>query len=187
MRRYEPPASFAALHSRPPFAPLRKKGRDRGFARVMTRKEINMIPSYIVPAARAVIFDGKGRVLLIRRGDNGMWALPAGGMEPGESVTECMEREVWEETGLVVESAVVFGVYSEPRFTAPTRPDAQLLTVAYRVDRWSGELLRKTDETEDARWFTVEELRGLGDLMESYRETVEDSLAFQNDGKFVIK
>ena len=51
---------------------------------------------YIVPAARAVIFDDEGRILLIRRGDNKMWALPAGGMEPGESVTECMEREVWE-------------------------------------------------------------------------------------------
>ncbi|MXZ03532.1 MAG: NUDIX domain-containing protein, partial [Chloroflexi bacterium] len=42
-----------------------------------------MAPSYIVPAARAVIFDGGGRILLIRRGDNKQWALPAGGMEPG--------------------------------------------------------------------------------------------------------
>ena len=116
-----------------------------------------------------------------------MWALPAGGMEPGESVTECMAREVWEETGLVVEKAMAFGVYSEPRFSAPTRPDSQLLTVAYRVDEWSGELRRTTDETEDARWFEVEELRGLGDLMGSYREAVEDCLANQRDGKFVIK
>ena len=145
-----------------------------------------MPPSYIVPAARAVIFDDRGRILLIRRGDNHMWALPAGGMEPGESVTECMAREVWEETGLKVESAVAFGVYSEPRFTAPTRPDAQLLTVAYRVDRWSGELLRRTDETDDARWFSVEELRRLPDLMPSYLETIEDCLEV-GDGGFVVK
>ncbi len=58
-----------------------------------------LTPTYIVPAARAVVFDDSGRILLIRRSDNHMWALPAGGMEPGESITECMAREVWEETG----------------------------------------------------------------------------------------
>ena len=146
-----------------------------------------MAPNYIVPAARAVIFDDAGRILLIRRGDNKLWALPAGGMEPGESVTECMEREVLEETGLRVESAVAFGVYSEPRFTAPTRPEAQLLTVAFRVDEWSGGLLRTTDETDDARWFSVGELRGLEDLMESYREAVEDCLSVAEGGGFVVK
>ena len=146
-----------------------------------------MLPSYIVPAARAVIFDDRRRVLLIRRGDNKQWALPAGGMEPGESVTECMAREVWEETGLLVESSVAFAIYSEPRFTAPTRPDAQLLTVAYRVDEWSGELQTTTNETDDARWFTVEEVRWLEDLMGMYLETVEDCLESVEGGGFVVK
>lgn len=145
-----------------------------------------MTPTYIVPAARAVIFDDQNRILLIRRGDNKQWALPAGGMEPGESVTECMAREVWEETGLTVESATAFAIYSEPRFTAPTRPDAQLLTVAYRVDEWKGELQQTTDETDDARWFTVHELRGLKDLMGMYLETVEDCLEV-GKGEFVVK
>ena len=108
-------------------------------------------------------------------------------MEPGESVTECMAREVWEETGLVVESSVAFAIYSEPRFTAPTRPDAQLLTVAYRVDEWSGELRTTTNETDDARWFTVEEVRGLPDLMGMYLETVEDCLGVDRNGGFVVK
>ena len=145
-----------------------------------------MPPTYIQPAARAVIFDERGRILLIRRGDNKQWALPAGGMEPDESVTECMAREVWEETGLTVETSVAFAIYSEPRFTAPTRPDAQLLTVAYRVDEWSGGLNRITDETDDARWFTVDELRSLPDLMLMYLETVEDCLAVGEVG-FLVK
>ena len=145
-----------------------------------------MPPTYIQPAARAVIFDERGRILLIRRGDNKQWALPAGGMEPGESVTECMAREVWEETGLTVETSVAFAIYSEPRFTAPTRPDAQLLTVAYRVDEWSGELDRITDETDDAMWFSVDELRSLPDLMPMYFETIEDCLAM-GEGGFLVK
>ena len=146
-----------------------------------------MMPTYIVPAARAVIFDDQDRILLIRRGDNKQWALPAGGMEPGESVTECMAREVWEETGLTVESATAFAIYSEPHFTAPTRPDAQLLTVAYRVDECKGELQHTTDETDDARWFTVDELRGLEDLMGMYLETIEDCLIYETDNSFIVK
>ena len=143
--------------------------------------------SYIQPAARAVIFDSRGWILLIRRGDNKQWALPAGGMEPGESVTECMAREVWEETGLTIESATAFAIYSEPRFTAPTRPEAQLLTVAYRVEDWSGELQTTTNETDDARWFTIDELRMLPDLMPMYLETVEDCLTAERDGSFAVK
>ena len=114
-------------------------------------------------------------------------ALPAGGMEPGESVTECMAREVWEETGLTVESSIAFAIYSEPRFTAPTRPEAQLLTVAYRVDEWSGELQITTNETDDGRWFTVDQLRSLSDLMPMYLETIEDCLGTRESGDFVVK
>ena len=148
-------------------------------------------PTYIVPAARAVIFNSEGQILLIRRSDNLQWALPAGGMEPGESVTECMKREVWEETGLVVKSCEAFAIYSEPRFTAPNRPQGQLLTVAYRVDEWEGELLTETNETVDARWFSIKDLRGLPvqplpDFMPMYRETVEDCLATPSGG-FVVK
>ncbi len=146
-----------------------------------------MPPSYIQPAARAVIFDDHGRILLIRRGDNKQWALLAGGMEPGESVTECMAREVWEETGLTVESSTAFAIYSEPRFTAPTRPEAQLLTVAYRVDEWSGDLQRTTNETDDAQWFRPDELRALPDFMPMYLVTVEDCLTSRDNGDFVIK
>ncbi len=147
-----------------------------------------LTPTYIVPAARAVVFDDSGRILLIRRSDNHMWALPAGGMEPGESITECMAREVWEETGLTVESSQAFAIYSHPRYCAPTRPESQLLTMAYRVDRWGGELMRTTNETEDARWFTPDEIRKLPEVMPMYLETIEDCLASDFDAlDFIVK
>jgi 8-oxo-dGTP pyrophosphatase MutT (NUDIX family) len=41
--------------------------------------------------ARCVVVDEDDRVLLIRRADNGEWALPAGAMELGESIGECDE------------------------------------------------------------------------------------------------
>lgn len=131
-------------------------------------------PSYIQPAARAVIVDDQQRVLLIRRGDNHQWALPAGGMEPGESVTECMIREVWEETGLTPTQYRAYAVYSHPRYHAPTRPEAQLLTIAFRVEAWTGKLQTQTNETTDAQWFTLDQLHQLQDLMPMYREAITD-------------
>ncbi len=66
-----------------------------------------------------------GRLLLIRRGDSGMWALPGGTLEWGETLRVAITREVFEETGAqVTQLGELLGVYSEPgrdpRFHAVT-------------------------------------------------------------------
>jgi 8-oxo-dGTP pyrophosphatase MutT (NUDIX family) len=61
----------------------------------------------------AAIFDEpRKRVLLMQRDDNGLWCLPSGGMDPGESVSETIVREVEEETGLAVGVVGLVGVSS---------------------------------------------------------------------------
>jgi ADP-ribose pyrophosphatase YjhB (NUDIX family) len=52
--------------------------------------------------ADAFVVDADGRVLLIRRADDGLWAMPGGWVEPGESPAEAAVRETEEETGLRV-------------------------------------------------------------------------------------
>ncbi len=47
--------------------------------------------------------DAEGRLLLVRRADNGRWCLPGGGVDSGERVVEALVREVEEETGLACE------------------------------------------------------------------------------------
>ena len=69
----------------------------------------------IRPAVAAVIHNGDGRILLQRRSDNGLWGLPGGSVEIGESVRDAIVREVREETGLTVEVLRLIGVYSDPR------------------------------------------------------------------------
>ena len=62
-------------------------------------------------AANAAIFDPKGRLLLIRRSDDGKLSMPGGACEPGESPQETAVRETWEETGLCVEARRVIDVF----------------------------------------------------------------------------
>ncbi|BCK68936.1 hypothetical protein Srufu_028890 [Streptomyces libani subsp. rufus] len=62
-----------------------------------------------------MVTDDEGRVLLQRRRDNDLWALPGGGMEMADSLPGTAVREVKEETGLDVEITGLVGTYTDPR------------------------------------------------------------------------
>ena len=72
-------------------------------------------PNSLVPAAVAVVAREDGAVLLIRRTDNGNWALPGGAIELQESIAEAAIRETYEETGINCEITGLAGIYSDPR------------------------------------------------------------------------
>lgn len=138
----------------------------------------------IVPAARAVVCDSQERVLLIRRSDNGRWSLPAGSMELGESILECLIREVREESGLEVAAATPFALYTEPRYwhTNAHGAEHQTFILAFRADRWAGTLVTATDETTDARFYARDELPQVSAFV---LETLEDLKRF--DGTLILK
>ena len=64
--------------------------------------------------AFAAVCDDDGRILLVRRIDTGNRELPGGRVELGESATEAVEREVAEESGVMIKTAGLVGVYSDP-------------------------------------------------------------------------
>lgn len=69
----------------------------------------------IVPSVNVVVTDDAGRLLVIRRSDNGNWSLPGGGIDVGESVAAAAVREVEEETGIKCALAgPLVGIYSNP-------------------------------------------------------------------------
>ncbi|MFJ8630744.1 NUDIX hydrolase [Streptomyces sp. NPDC093568] len=72
-------------------------------------------PNALVVAASAVVTDDAGRILLQRRSDSGLWALPGGGMELTESLPGCAVREVKEETGYDIRITGLIGTYTDPR------------------------------------------------------------------------
>lgn len=69
----------------------------------------------IVPSVTAVVTDEQGRLLLVHKTDNNLWALPGGGVDVGESVAQAAVREVKEETGIDVEVTGLVGLYTDPR------------------------------------------------------------------------
>ncbi len=129
----------------------------------------------------AAIFDEQGRVLLTKRRDNGQWCLPSGGVEPGESVAEGCEREVFEETGLSVRVKRFIGVYSHPdQLTVYSETDKfQIIALHFEAEIIGGEL-GLSDETSDFGYFTIEEIKGL-EMLGRHKERIIDTLANQKE------
>jgi 8-oxo-dGTP diphosphatase len=97
----------------------------------------------------AIITDGAGRLLLIRRGhepEEGRWSLPGGRVNPGESDWDALVREVREETGLHVEPGRLTGAVERP---APGGAVFDIYDYAASV---SGGQLAAGDDAADARW-----------------------------------
>lgn len=128
----------------------------------------------LVPAASVVVVDDTGRVLLQRRVDNSMWALPGGVMNIGESLPDCAVRETREETGYEVEVTGIVGTYTDPGhvFAYDDGEVRQEFSVCFLARPVSGQLT-VSDESTDVRWFEPREVDGLP-MVPSVRKRVSD-------------
>jgi ADP-ribose pyrophosphatase YjhB (NUDIX family) len=69
----------------------------------------------LVPAVNVVVANDAAEILLIRRTDNGNWAVPGGAVDLGESVAQAGVRETLEESGIQCEITGIVGIYSDPK------------------------------------------------------------------------
>jgi 8-oxo-dGTP diphosphatase len=112
-------------------------------------------------AAHAVILDDSGRVLVLRSRYADVWALPGGGVGPGEHLDEAMARECREELGVPVTVGPLTGMYYHANIRA--------YVAVFRVEVPSGDL-RLSHEHTAYRWTTPPE------LPPRLRQVVEDAL-----------
>ncbi len=128
----------------------------------------------------AAIFDAAGeRLLLTRRVDNGLWCLPGGHMEPGESAAEACAREVREETGLVVRVTRLIGVYTSPHVLLEYGPDRreQMVGLCFAAEP-AGGALGLSEETTAASYFTRAEIAAV-EVLPHHVERIADAFAGQ--------
>jgi 8-oxo-dGTP diphosphatase len=115
-------------------------------------------PADVVPCVGAVIADAAGRLLLIKRGHEpgmGLWSIPGGRVEPGETDEQAVIREVREETGLVVRPGRLIGAVRR------AAPGGAVLDIRDYAATVAGGTLTAGDDADDARWADRAELAGL--------------------------
>ncbi len=128
----------------------------------------------------AAIFDqAHEKILLTRRTDNGLWCLPGGGVDPGESVAETCVREIYEETGLRARVTRLIGVYSSPDWLVEYADGnrVQIVALSFEAIVEDGQL-SQTKEVSEFGYFSLAEIERL-DLMQNHRQRIIDAF----DGK----
>jgi len=128
----------------------------------------------------ATIFnETRQKVLLTRRKDNGLWCIPGGHMESGESVEECCVREVFEETGLQVRVKRLTGVYSNPDQLViyPDGNQAHFVVMNFEVEIVEGEL-SLSDETSETGYFSPGEIESMP-MHDRHTDRIADALTSQ--------
>ena len=97
--------------------------------------------------------NAEGQVLLEKRRDCGLWCVPGGYLEAGETVTQTAIREVLEETGLNIHVAGMVGVYSDPKDRVVNYPDtgrSRLIDIVVRGKIVDGKLACSEESFEIA-------------------------------------
>jgi 8-oxo-dGTP pyrophosphatase MutT (NUDIX family) len=132
----------------------------------------------LVPSVNVVVVNGAGDVLMIRRTDNGNWAVPGGAIDLGESMVQAAVRETLEETGIECRVTGLVGIYTDPRHVllytsnGEVRQEFSILLTAVPV----GGEPTPSSESSEVRWVPRDELAGY-QLDRSMRMRVEHYLA----------
>lgn len=130
----------------------------------------------VVPSVTAVIQNDEGHVLLIHKTDNGLWALPGGGHDVGERITDTVVREVYEETGIDVTVQELTGLYTDPDHVMAYDDGEvrQQFSMCFRAHPVGG-ALRTSSESKEVRWVSPADLDTL-DIHPSMRLRIAHGL-----------
>ncbi len=116
-------------------------------------------PRRPIAGVGVVVVDG-GRILLVQRGNRpaqGLWSVPGGAIELGETARQAARREVREETGLTVEIGRVVDVVDIITRDKQDNVEFHYLLVDF-LGTCSGGKLQAGSDVTDCRWVTAEEL-----------------------------
>ena len=132
-----------------------------------------------LPGVTGVVLDGTDRVLLVKRSDNGRWALVSGILEPGEEPARALVREIAEETRVDAEVLALAYVDVSRPVVYPNGDRAQYLDLTFLCRHVAGEAAVGDEESTAVGWFALEDLPE--PLNPNSRERLAAALAYRSD------
>ena len=125
-----------------------------------------------------------GNIPLQQRSDFKLWGLPAGAGEDGESISDTITREVFEETGLRILHLDCFGVSTDPMYEVITYPNGDQIhcyATLFYSNHWEGTMIEANEETMALAFFSPLQLPM---MMRNHQRTVAKYLAYKATRQF---
>lgn len=111
-----------------------------------------------LPSVHGVVLNNNNAILVHRREDHPFWALPGGKINPGESIVDCLKREMKEETGLEVFPEKLLGVFSSPEYLLSLKNNVfQPLLVVFLCRAVQGEVMLNSESVAFS-WMSSENM-----------------------------
>ena len=116
----------------------------------------------LVVAVAAFVANDLGEILMIERSDNGLWAIPGGAQDIGETTRDAVVREVREETGIDIEVEGIDGIYSDPRHIIEydNGEVRQEFSIVFRAKPING-VTTSSSESRQVGWIPPNQLESL--------------------------
>jgi 8-oxo-dGTP pyrophosphatase MutT (NUDIX family)/GNAT superfamily N-acetyltransferase len=132
---------------------------------------------FILVGSAVLVFNREYEVLLQLRTDTGRWGIPGGAMEPGESFEETARRELFEETGLTLNTLEFLEVVAgkEYYFQYPNGDEIYNAIALYACADWEGTLKMNDGESKELRFFQLDGLPPLTERQELILSRLNDS------------
>jgi 8-oxo-dGTP pyrophosphatase MutT (NUDIX family) len=135
----------------------------------------------LVPAVNVIVVNDADEMLLIRRTDNGNWALPGGAIDLGESVAQAAVRETLEESGIDCAITDIVGIYSDPKHIIVYTSNGearQEFSIVLTARPLAGQPT-PSSESSEVRWVPPSEILGYT-MDRSMRIRINDYLAHRD-------
>jgi ADP-ribose pyrophosphatase YjhB (NUDIX family) len=131
---------------------------------------------------RAVVLNEEEKVLLVREREDGLWTLPGGWVDVGESPSESVEREVKEESGYAVRAVRLLALWDRDKHPHPPMP-FHIYKLYFRCELSGGSPLAASTETDGVGFFSKDALPelSLGRVIPQQIERLID-LAIDREG-----
>ncbi len=141
----------------------------------------------LLPGASCLFVDGRGRIMLERRSDFGIWGIPAGSPEPGEDIATAVCREMLEETGFWPQRVVPYGFASDPKtktITFPNGHQCQFFAMLFYAEWPQDRIPVASAESLAFDWFEPDALPEK--VMPSTPASIAAYLRFRRTGEFQL-